>query len=215
MKKYINRFLLSGLLIGAALATTSCGEDYLETKPTESISDVSAIATVDNAYKALNGVAKTMTIQHGNYSQGFCGENCIMRLYENYPSQDYYYNQYASGWAPIHNQTYHTNRTSIYNHYAWYYYYQIITQANVIINRIDNAEGSEADRQGHQQRDQLHAKTALADISELKSLITVSQTTGDDAIYKRELPNIMEEYDNAYNELSDLSAQAQTRFRND
>ena len=61
----------------------------------------------------------------------------------------------------------------------------------------------------------LHAKTALADISELKSLITVSQTTGDDAIYKRELPNIMEEYDNAYNELSDLSAQAQTRFRND
>ena len=64
---------------------TSCGEDYLETKPTESISDVSAIATVDNAYKALNGVAKTMTIQHGNYSQGFCGENAIMRLYENYP----------------------------------------------------------------------------------------------------------------------------------
>ena len=146
MKKYINRFLLSGLLIGAALATTSCGEDYLETKPTESISDVSAIATVDNAYKALNGVAKTMTIQHGNYSQGFCGENAIMRLYENYPCQDYNYNQYASGWAPIHNQTYHTNKTSIYNHYAWYYYYQMITQANVIINRIDDAEGSDADK---------------------------------------------------------------------
>ena len=125
---------------------TSCGEDYLETKPTESISDVSAIATVDNAYKALNGVAKTMTIQHGNYSQGFCGENAIMRLYENYPCQDYNYNQYASGWAPIHNQTFHTNKSSIYNHYAWYYYYQIITQANVIINRIDNAEGSEADK---------------------------------------------------------------------
>ena len=69
-----------------------------------------------------------------------------MRLYENYPSQDYNYNQYASGWAPIHNQTFHTNKSSIYNHYAWYYYYQIITQANVIINRIDNAEGSEADK---------------------------------------------------------------------
>ena len=146
MKKYINRILLSGLLVGAALATTSCGEDYLETTPTESISAVSAVATVDNAYKTLNGVAKTMTIQHGNYSQGFCGENAIMRLYENYPSQDYYYNQYASGWAAIHNQTMHTNRTSIYDHYAWYYYYQIITQANVIVNRIDGAEGSEADK---------------------------------------------------------------------
>ena len=146
MKKYIYRFLLSGLLVGAAMVTTSCGGDYLETKPTESISDASAVATVDNAYKALNGVAKTMTIQHGNYSQGFCGENCIMRLYENYPSQDYYYNQYASGWAAIHNQTMHTNKSTIYNHYAWYYYYQIITQANVIINRIDNAEGSEGDK---------------------------------------------------------------------
>ena len=146
MKKYINRILLSGLLVGAALATTSCGEDYLETSPTESISAASAVATVDNAYKALNGVAKTMTIQHGNYSQGFCGENAIMRLYENYPSQDYYYNQYASGWAAIHNQTMHTNRTSIYDHYAWYYYYQIITQANVIVNRIDDAEGNEGDK---------------------------------------------------------------------
>ena len=144
--KNISKVLLSGLLLGSAMLMTSCGEDYLETKPTESISDVSAIATVDNAYKALNGVAKTMTIQHGNYSQGFCGENAIMRLYENYPCQDYNYNQYASGWAPIHNQTYHTNKSSIYNHYAWYYYYQIITQANVIINRIDNAEGSEADK---------------------------------------------------------------------
>lgn len=61
----------------------------------------------------------------------------------------------------------------------------------------------------------LYAKTALADISELKSLITVSQTTGDDNIYKRDLPNVMEEYDKAYNELSDLSAQAMTRCRND
>ncbi len=146
MKKYINRILLSGMLVGAALVTTSCGEDYLETVPTESISDAAAVATVDNAYKALNGVAKTMTIQHGNYRQGFCGENCIMRLYENYPSQDYYYNEYASGWADIHNQTMHTNTSSIYNNYAWYYYYQIITQANVIINRIDNAEGAEADK---------------------------------------------------------------------
>ena len=144
--KNISKVLLSGLLLGSAMLMTSCGEDYLETKPTESISDVSAIATVDNAYKALNGVAKTMTIQHGNYSQGFCGENAIMRLYENYPSQDYNYNQYASGWAAIHNQTMHTNKSTIYNHYAWYYYYQIITQANVIVNRIDGAEGSEADK---------------------------------------------------------------------
>ncbi len=146
MNKNINKILLSGLLLGSAMVMTSCGEDYLETKPTESINYPTAFATVDNCYKVLNGVAKSMTIQHSNYGNGFCGENAIMRLYENYPSQDYYYNEYASGWAAIHNQTMHTNKNTIYNHYAWYYYYQIIAQANIIINRIDNVEGAEADK---------------------------------------------------------------------
>ncbi len=146
MKKYINIVLLTAFMLGATVMTTSCEKDYLETKPTESISDAAAVSTVNNAYKTLNGVAKTMTIQHSNYSQGFCGENAIMRLYENYPSQDYYYNSYAAGWAAIHNQKMHTNTSSIYNNYAWYYYYQIITQANVIISRIDKAEGNDADK---------------------------------------------------------------------
>ena len=143
--KNINKLLLSGLLLGSAMVMTSCGEDYLETKPTDSISDAFALANVDNAYKTLNGVAKTMTIQHSNFS-GFCGESAIIRLYENYPAQDYYYNQYAAGWSVLHNQEFHNNVSSIYDSYAWYYYYQIITQANVIINRIDNAAGSEADK---------------------------------------------------------------------
>ncbi len=146
MKKYINKYILASMLVGSALLTTSCAEDYLDTDPTESVSDATAVVSVDNAYKTLNGVARTMTIQHSAYRQGFCGENAIMRLYENYPSQNYNYNVYAGGWADIHNQTMHTNRTTIYNHYAWYYYYQIITQTNVLINRIDNATGNDADK---------------------------------------------------------------------
>ena len=40
-------------------------------------------------------------------SKGFCGENAIIRLYENYPSENYNYNEYAPGRASIHNQTFH------------------------------------------------------------------------------------------------------------
>lgn len=145
MKKYINQLFMSAMMVGA-LTLVSCGEDYLDTTPTDSVSDAQAAATVDNAYMTLNGIAKIMTIQHGNYRQGFCGENAIIRLYENYPSQNYNYNSYASGWADIHNQTMHSQDNSIYNNYAWYYYYQIIANANVLINRIDDATGSDADK---------------------------------------------------------------------
>ena len=145
MKNYINKIFGCALLASATLLT-SCGSDYLETKPTNSVGSEDAVATTAMAYKALNGIARCQTTQHYAFSQGFAGENAIMRLYENLPSQNYNYNYYASGWAPIHNQTFHHRTNSVYDAYAWYYYYQLIGQANTIINHIDDAEGSEADK---------------------------------------------------------------------
>lgn len=145
MKKYINNIFGCVIVVSATLLT-SCGSDYLETKPTSSVDANAAIATTDMAYKSLNGIARCQTTQHYAFSQGFAGENAIMRLYENLPSQNYNYNYYASGWAPIHNQTFHHRTSTIYDGYAWYYYYQLIGQANRIIAHIDDAEGSEADK---------------------------------------------------------------------
>ena len=145
MKNYINKIFGCALLAPATLLT-SCGSDYLETKPTDSVGSEAAVATTDMAYKALNGIARCQTTQHYAFSQGFAGENAIMRLYENLPSQNYNYNYYASGWAPIHNQQFHHRTNTIYDGYAWYYYYQLIGQANTIIANIDAAEGSEADK---------------------------------------------------------------------
>lgn len=145
MKNYINKIFGCALLASATLLT-SCGSDYLDTKPTDSVGSEAAVATTDMAYKALNGIARCQTTQHYVFSQGFAGENAIMRLYENLPSQNYNYNYYASGWAPIHNQTFHNRTSTVYDGYAWYYYYQLIGQANTIIAHIDAAEGSEADK---------------------------------------------------------------------
>ena len=145
MKNYINKIFGCALLASATLLT-SCGSDYLETKPTDSVGSEAAVATTDMAYKALNGIARCQTTQHFAFTQGFAGENAIMRLYENLPSQNYNYNAYASGWAPIHNQQFHNRTSTIYDGYAWYYYYQLIGQANTIIAHIDAAAGSESDK---------------------------------------------------------------------
>lgn len=146
MKNYINRLFVGGLLVGMSLVASSCGEDYLNTAPTDSTGAVDAIGTTENATKALNGIAKIMTTQHYYFGQGFAGENNIIAHYENYPSENYLYNYYASGWAPLHNQEFHNRTNSVYDAYAWYYYYTIIGNANTIINNIDAAVGSDAEK---------------------------------------------------------------------
>ncbi|MCI6119697.1 MAG: RagB/SusD family nutrient uptake outer membrane protein [Prevotella sp.] len=138
--------LIAGLVASTALAMTSCGSDYLETSPSESVSTGQAVGSTTNAYKALNGIAKTMSTQQYAWSQGCAGEDRIISLYENYPSQDYIYNYYAAGWGPIMNIQYNTRNNTSYAAYPWYYYYTIIGQANSIICNINNATGPESEK---------------------------------------------------------------------
>ena len=135
---------MAGLVLVSATALTSCGADYLNTNPTESISADDAVATTENAYKALNGIAKSMSTQQYAWDQGCAGENRIIALYENYASQDYFYNYYAQGWAPIMNLAYSLRNNTSYDAYPWYYYYTLVGQANTIITRIDDATGEES-----------------------------------------------------------------------
>jgi len=144
--KYINKTII-GLMIVGGQVMTSCGSDYLDTLPTESVSTETALSTAENAYKALNGIAKTMSTQQYAWSQGCAGENRIFSIYENYPSQDYLYNAFASGWAPIMNLKYSSRNNTSYDAYPWYYYYTIIGQANTIIAHVDDATGEESLKQ--------------------------------------------------------------------
>lgn len=145
MKKIINK-LFAGSLLACMMLVSSCAGDYLDTAPTDSTGATDAVGTTANAMKALNGIAKIMTTQHSYFGGGFAGENNIMIQYESYPSENYNYNYYASGWSPIFNQEFHTRTNSIYDAYAWYYYYTIAGNANTILANIDNAEGTEAER---------------------------------------------------------------------
>ncbi len=143
MKSFVK--ILGVFAIGAFIVS-SCGKDYLNTTPTDSVSADLAISNFDNAYAALNGIAETMTTQQYMGRQGDCGENAVIRLFENYPSQDYTYNAYASGWADVHNLKLCGDKTSKYNFYAWYYYYNLIGQANTILAKIDGCSASDEEK---------------------------------------------------------------------
>lgn len=146
MKLTFNNIIAGAMLLGATIAVTSCSSDFLETKPTDSLGSADALATTENCYNALNGISMTMCSQQGSFSQGFCGENYVMIKMEAYPTENYNYNYYASGWAPIFNMTLLNRNNSGYIGYAWYYYYTIIGQANSILAHIDGASGTEADK---------------------------------------------------------------------
>lgn len=146
MKKIINKIGAAALMMAVAASTVSCSSDYLDTNPTSSVGSSQAIGSAEFAMKALNGIASSMSTQQYMFSQGFCGENYIMNKMECYPSQNYLYNYYAAGWAPLINAEWNNRTNSSYNSYAWYYYYNLIGQANSIIVNIDAATGTDEEK---------------------------------------------------------------------
>lgn len=129
-------------IAGAMFA--SCSTDYLETQPQSSVSPVVIFEDVNNAKLAVNGVSKMMTTQYLS-TQGMNGEGTIKSWYANFTGNDFQKcNQ--TGWAPLWNSTYQERGTSSYDYYPWFYYYKLIGNANQIIENIDNAAGTEAER---------------------------------------------------------------------
>ena len=136
----IKYMLLAGV---AALGLSSCSGDFLNTEPTAEAGITTVFENTDNAKYAVNGLARIMMNQYLG-TQGMCGEGCIKMWYGNYPGQDFYVN--LNGWALLINQNNHDTPTSSYTYYPWFYYYQIIGNANTIVERIDGAEGTQEDR---------------------------------------------------------------------
>lgn len=135
------------LAISSTFLMTSCSDSWLETDPTESVSGDEIIASTDNAKQAINGICRVMVNQHSYYGQSFNGEGTMKLLYGEYPGQDLNFPYMNPGWAPIMNGQMTQNSSSIYDSYPWYYYYIIVGNANTILAKIDEATGSEAERQ--------------------------------------------------------------------
>ncbi|MCQ2219869.1 MAG: RagB/SusD family nutrient uptake outer membrane protein [Prevotella sp.] len=143
MKSTIKLF---GTLAAGLLLATSCSEDYLEQTPNDAISMQTAFGTTENCALAVNGIARMMTSQYLS-TQGMNGEGTMKNWYNNFNGNDTQKcNQ--TGWASLWNNlaTYKTSKTSSYAYYPWYYYYKLIGNANQVIDRVDEAAGTDADK---------------------------------------------------------------------
>ncbi len=130
--KYIKYIAFAGML-----SLASCSKDYLDTYPTSETSPETVFKTTETVEMAVNGLAKIMVTQH--ISQGFNGEGTIKMYYGEYAGNNFRVD--LSGWSPIINGQYFDNVNSVYDYYPWHYYYMIITNANAIIDQVDNVEG--------------------------------------------------------------------------
>ena len=73
------KYITMGLAMVSALSFTSCAEDYLDTTPTDKVSDAVANQSLDNLYMALNGIHREMVSQESG-RQAMGGEPGFMMM---------------------------------------------------------------------------------------------------------------------------------------
>ncbi|SED19464.1 SusD family protein [Tenacibaculum sp. MAR_2009_124] len=135
------------LLVILAVTVTSCSEDFLDTKPTDAISAADALATAENMSLIINGMHRSLFTQSQTILPG--GTGSTQRAGEHYwvPMGDniaggllHSANANNLGWRNEMQWVSHTLPTSLTVRVFWYHRYNIIANANSIINKIN--EGS-------------------------------------------------------------------------
>ena len=99
--KYI-KYLTLGLTAIATLTVTSCSDDFLNTTPTDQVSNVTMSESLDNLGVALNGIHSKMVSQDlGN--QGMGGEPGFMMSRDFHRSEERRVGKECrSRWSPYH-----------------------------------------------------------------------------------------------------------------
>lgn len=130
--KYI-RLITIGLVL--SMMVVSCGDDYLDTTPTSSVSAPTISETLSGLYLALNGIHRKMVSQDlGN--QGMGGEPGFM-LSRDAHGDDMTWD--TQTWHQSHlTWAINTNPSSAYNNGVWKTYYQFILNANMILESLES-----------------------------------------------------------------------------
>lgn len=151
--------ILKGAAIAsAAILSTSCASDYLDTPVYGALDASDVCKTTENARQAvLAVVGRGMQAPWSNlnpFQSYFPGEEGIMAFYGEVPGSDCYANyiidsQSNPGWAIIFQMQDNMLDSGdyVWSTYMWTYCYTAIAQLNDVIAGIDGAEGSEAERE--------------------------------------------------------------------
>lgn len=123
---------------------SSCDKDYLETQPTDAVSEQSVFTTTANAWAALNGIHRAMFMQYSNQDQA--GHGSVM-INMDMLGDDLVMTAAGNGWF---NSTYkwltHRNANAGTVYFTYRLYYKLIANANMIINNIEKVDGPDAEK---------------------------------------------------------------------
>jgi hypothetical protein len=140
MKRYIII-----LITVCGLITASCSADFLETHSTQGVDEGNIFISVDNANIALEGTLKLMYVRGS--SQNYSGYETLLIMNE-MMGDDVVFS--AVGSTSLYKTSYqwslHRNITSGMMNYCYLYHYRIIANLNLIIANIDDAAGSQSER---------------------------------------------------------------------
>lgn len=127
----------------ATVLFSSCDKDFLEKEPTDAASSDVIVKNVTNARILLNGIHRSMYIRYESQQVGggigaqFIGNDAMGEDLVSHVEQGF--NGYYK-WLS------HRDETNFYARYPWIFYYHLISNANILINGIDAAEGDISDK---------------------------------------------------------------------
>ncbi|PWS30595.1 RagB/SusD family nutrient uptake outer membrane protein [Pedobacter paludis] len=123
---------------------TSCKKDFLETFPTDQVAQTTAFESIANAKLAVNGMYRLMYLQISNQSQDAHG---AMMLNMDAMGEDFVWsgNTY-SYFKPALRWVDHRSASSSLAAFPYLLYYRINSNANMIIENIDNISGATVDK---------------------------------------------------------------------
>ncbi|MDR1723203.1 MAG: RagB/SusD family nutrient uptake outer membrane protein [Tannerella sp.] len=143
MKKYILSITATIAMIGLS----GCSQDFLETKSTQNVDQSQIFETTDGAMMAVNGLHKLMwhPSLSGWYSQG--GYETFM-IWMDMLGEDLVFTIANTQFQSVARWEWHRDTGHRYLSLDYYYrlFYYFISNANMIIENADNAEGAQSER---------------------------------------------------------------------
>jgi starch-binding outer membrane protein, SusD/RagB family len=130
------KFKILSLLLLSSIIFSSCKKSFLDTFSTTAVAASDALSSTKNAWAALNGIHRIMYTQYDAQPQG--GTSAIMVI-RDLMGEDVLYTL-ANGRQDFGNHLKwlnHRNVNSGDTRFVYRLYYRIISNANVLINGIE------------------------------------------------------------------------------
>jgi starch-binding outer membrane protein, SusD/RagB family len=124
---------------------TGCKKDYFDVGPTGSADDAAIFTTTGNAGNVMNGIYRYLYSRYDAQNQP--GQGGIMLMFD-FMGEDLH--QALASWYTPGNGTggwvNHRNDNNLYVEYPFRLYYRCIGNVNNLLDNIDNASGTAADK---------------------------------------------------------------------